>query len=132
MPNYYSPVISEETFAAWLDGTMSYEQETAFLETCSNNEYLQELLDANDQVEEDYENFVEYGYELPYELDTDFEIPEIVNSNDDEDFTYDSVEPYEQADQIIDGLEDNDVESGYYDGDDDSLIDGSAGNLVLF
>ncbi len=54
MDNYYSPIVSEETFAAWLDGSMSAEQESMFLEACSNDIDLQELLDANDQIDEDY------------------------------------------------------------------------------
>lgn len=77
MVDFFNPAISEETFAAWLDGAMSSEQEVMFLEACSQNEDLQELLDANDQVEEDYENIVETGVVLPPEFEEEFDIPQI-------------------------------------------------------
>ena len=77
MANFYNPVISEETFAAWLDGALTSEQEAMFLDTCSHNEELQELLDANDQVEEDYEDLVESGFVIPSEFEGDFDIPQI-------------------------------------------------------
>ena len=97
MADLYNPVISEETFAAWLDGAMSYEQEAKFLDACSHNEELQELLDVNDQIEEDYEDLVENGYVLPYELETDFDIPQIVEYDNNEGFySYNQIEPYEQ------------------------------------
>ena len=112
MANFYNPVISEETFAAWLDGAMSSEQEAMFLDACSHNEGLQELLDANDQVEEDYENLVESGIVLPSEFEGDFDIPQITDTtNDEELYSYDQIEPYEQDDEDnfeeADNLEDD-------------------------
>ena len=113
MDNYYNPVVSEDTFAAWLDGTMSFEQESKFLETCSNNKDLQELLDANDQIDEDYENMIDIGYDLPCEFLSDFEIPQIDNiSESDEIYSFEQIEPYEQdGDNSDDSMWYGDTES---------------------
>lgn len=78
--------VSEETFAAWLDGMLSPEEESDLLREMAGNEELQEILDANDQVEETFEEMVENGYELPEELDEDFALPFI------EDFGFDQSE----------------------------------------
>ena len=100
MSEFFNTAVSEETFAAWLDGAMSYDQEAMFLDACAHNEELQELLDANDQIEEDYEYFVENGVVLPFEFGTDFDIPQIIDiSNSEELYSYDQIEPYEQDDE---------------------------------
>lgn len=135
MANFYNPVISEETFAAWLDGAMSSEQEAMFLDACSHNEGLQELLDANDQIEEDYENLVESGIVLPSEFEGDFDIPQITDTtNDEELYSDDQIEPYEQDDENDLNGESNhiDNESGYLpDIDDDSMANESIGEFDL-
>ena len=95
----------ENTFAAWLDGALTPEEEGAFMDYCSHDNEIQEILDANDQVEETYEEMVDNGYELPFEMYGDFELPSINDGdydsytsceydNDDyeEDCTDDSVE----------------------------------------
>lgn len=135
MANFYNPVISEETFAAWLDGAMSSEQEAMFLDACSHNEDLQELLDANDQIEEDYENFVESGVVLPSEFEADFDIPQIININNDEElYPYDQIEPYEQDDEDdfeeADKLEDDGCDY-LSDIDNESTSDGDIDNIDL-
>lgn len=97
MAKTYNFDMSEETFAAWLDGAMSPEQDVMFLDACSHNEELQELLDANDQIDEDYESFVESGVVLPPEFEKDFDIPQIIDVSNDEDlYSYNQIEPYEQ------------------------------------
>ena len=135
MANFYNPVISEETFAAWLDGAMSSEQEAMFLDACSHNEGLQELLDANDQIEEDYENLVESGIVPPSEFDGDFDIPHITDtSNDEELYSDDQIEPYEQDDEDDLSGETNhiDNECGYLpEIDDDSMTNESIGEFDL-
>ena len=135
MANFYNPVISEETFAAWLDGAMSSEQEAMFLDSCSHNEDLQELLDANDQIEEDYEYFVENGIVLPSEFEADFDIPQITDiSNSEELYSYDQIEPYEQDDEDnfeeADNLEDDGCD--YLSNiDNDSTSDEGIDNMDL-
>ena len=120
MDNYYSPIISEETFASWLDGTLPYEEESMFLEACSNNKDLQELLEANDQIDEDYENMIETGYDLPYEFSLDFEIPQINNiSENDEIYSDEQIEPYEQDGDNSDDLMDH----GNTESEDDPIVD---------
>lgn len=94
----YSHVVSEEIFAAWLDGTMSQEEEAAFQNICASDTDLQEILDANDQVDEDYEYMVEVGYNLPYEFQTDFEIPQITFYDEEEISSYGDEESYSQDD----------------------------------
>lgn len=135
MANFYNPVISEEAFAAWLDGAMSSEQEAMFLDACSHNENLQELLDANDQIEEDYEYFVENGVVLPSEFETDFDIPQIIDSSNSEGFyAYDQIEPYEQDDEDdfdeADNLEDNGCDY-LSDIDNESTSDEGIDNIDL-
>lgn len=122
MDNFNNPVISEELFAAWLDGAMSFEQESMFLDTCSHNEELQELLDANDQIEDEYENLVEGGVVLPSEFETDFDIPQIVDVNDTEElYSYNQIEPYEQGDEDdLDGDSNQEYIGGDYISDIDS------------
>ena len=135
MANFYNPVISEETFAAWLDGAMSSEQEAMFLDACSHNEDLQELLDANDQIEEDYEYFVENGIVLPSEFEADFDIPQITDiSNSEELYSYDQIEPYEQDEEDnfeeADNLEDDGCD--YLSNiDNDSTSDEGIDNMDL-
>lgn len=135
MANFYNPVISEETFAAWLDGALSSEQEAMFLDACSHNEDLQELLDANDQIEEDYENLVESGIVLPSEFEGDFDIPQITDTTNDEELYSDNqIEPYEQDDENDLNGESNQIdnESGYLpDIDDDSMANESIGEFDL-
>lgn len=133
MANYYSPAISEENFAAWLDGAMSPEQEMMFLDACSQNEDLQELLDANDQIEEDYDNLVENGFVLPYEFESDFEIPQVDVIEDDEDvYDYGQLEPYEQDDSDDDGDITNDAGyDDYADVDNGYLTDHTADDFDL-
>ena len=99
MVDNYSPAVSEEVFAAWLDGTMSEEEETAFQIVCVSDADMQEILDANDQVDEDYEYMVEVGYDLPYEFKNDFDIPQIAIYDDEGELSpYDDVESYNQDD----------------------------------
>lgn len=107
MDKYFYPSVSEETFAAWLDGTLSTEGESRFLEACANSVEIQELLDANDQVDESFEDMIENGYELPDEFNTDFELPEIYGASADvEEYVYADVEAYDIDD---DDNEDSDV-----------------------
>ena len=99
MVDNYSPAVSEEVFAAWLDGTMSEEEETAFQIVCVSDADMQKILDANDQVDEDYEYMVEVGYDLPYEFKNDFDIPQIAIYDDEGELSpYDDVESYNQDD----------------------------------
>lgn len=73
----------ENTFSSWLDGTLSPEEETAFMDFCASNPEMQEIMEANDQLDETYEALVEEGYELPTDIMTDFIIPQV--GDDDED-----------------------------------------------
>lgn len=79
--------VSEELFAAWLDGTLSPGEESRFMDMAAGSEEIQELMDANDQTEETYENMMTDGYEMPEELQDDFELPYIEDNDD--------IEPYD-------------------------------------
>ena len=107
MNNYFYPAVSEETFAAWLDGMLSPEEEREFMNECAHNAEFQELLDANDQVEDSYEHLMDNGYELPDELNGDFHIPEIYEAEDEVEsyVDVDEVEPYEVDDDDYDDSE---------------------------
>lgn len=73
----------ENTFSAWLDGTLSQEEEKSFMDFCASNSDMQEIMEANDQLDETYESIVEDGYELPQEILDDFVIPQIETNNED-------------------------------------------------
>lgn len=73
----------ENTFSAWLDGTLSQEEEKSFMDFCASNSDMQEIMEANDQLDETYETMVEDGYELPQEFLDDFIIPQIETNNED-------------------------------------------------
>lgn len=119
MDKYFYPSVSEETFAAWLDGTLSAEDERHFLEMSANSTEIQELLDANDQVDESFEGMIENGYELPEEFNTDFELPEIYDdSTDIEEYEYDEVEPYDVNDDDCEDSDVNDDELSYHETSD--------------
>ena len=89
--NYFT--VSEEMFAAWLDGSLSTEEEDRFLAICAVDPKIQEIQEANDQVEETYEEMTTNGYQIPQEILDDFDIPSI--ENDSIIYDYDSVEPYD-------------------------------------
>ena len=98
--------VSEELFAAWLDGTLSPGEESRFMDMAAGSEEIQELMDANDQTEETYENMMTDGYEMPEELQDDFELP-YIGDNDD-------IEPYDD-----DETSDDQAEEDYCDTDAD-------------
>lgn len=81
--NYTNFFDVENTFSAWLDGTLSQEEEKSFMDFCASNSDMQEIMEANDQLDETYESIVEDGYELPQEILDDFVIPHIETNNED-------------------------------------------------
>lgn len=85
----------ENTFSSWLDGTLSPEEEAAFMNFCASNLEMQEIMEANDQLDETYETLVENGYELPAEMMDDFILPQ-VEANDV--YSYDELSNVEDAD----------------------------------
>ena len=85
----------ENTFSSWLDGTLSPEEEIAFMDFCASNPEMQEIMEANDQLDETYEMLVENGYELPAEMMDGFILPQ-VEANDV--YSYDELSNVEDAD----------------------------------
>ena len=85
----------ENTFSSWLDGTLSPEEEAAFMNFCASNLEMQEIMEANDQLDETYEMLVEDGYELPEEMMDGFIFPQ-VEENDV--YSYDELSNVEDAD----------------------------------
>lgn len=85
----------ENTFSSWLDGTLSPEEEAAFMNFCASNLEMQEIMEANDQLDETYETLVENGYELPAEMMDGFILPQ-VEANDV--YSYDELSNVEDAD----------------------------------
>lgn len=81
--NYTNFFDVENTFSAWLDGTLSQEEEKSFMDFCASNSDMQEIMEANYQLDETYESIVEDGYELPQEILDDFVIPQIETNNED-------------------------------------------------
>lgn len=104
----------ENTFSSWLDGTLSPEEEAAFMDFCASNPEMQEIMEANDQLDETYEALVEEGYELPTDIMTDFIIPQV--GDDDEDkFPCDELLCVDDADNADD---DNQVQSAHVSEED--------------
>lgn len=104
----------ENTFSSWLDGTLSPEEETAFMDFCASNPEMQEIMEANDQLDETYEALVEEGYELPTDIMTDFIIPQV--GDDDEDkFPCDELLCVDDADNADD---DNQILSAHVSEED--------------
>ena len=130
MGSFYSSVVTEEVFAAWLDGTLAEDQDGRFLEACSHDETLQEILEANDQIDEDYENMVEVGFVLPDEFNLDFKIPfvGVDEYTDDDIVSYEPLEPYELDEENGDDsseLEQDDMDdSDFVDTGSDEVMDG--------
>ena len=116
----YSLGTLENTFAAWLDGALDNNEEAAFMNYCSHNNELQEILDANDQVEASYEDIVDNGYELPSEMYGEFEIPS--TDMDDLDSNTSLVYLHEEQEEDNDVDEDSDTFSSTYDCQDFELI----------
>lgn len=85
----------ENTFSSWLDGTLSPEEEAAFMNFCASNLEMQEIMEANDQLDETYETLVENRYELPAEMMDGFILPQ-VEANDV--YSYDELSNVEDAD----------------------------------
>ena len=85
----------ENTFSSWLDGTLSAEEDAAFMNFCASNLEMQEIMEANDQLDETYEMLVENGYELPAEMMDGFILPQ-VEANDV--YSYDELSNVEDAD----------------------------------
>ena len=85
----------ENTFSSWLDGTLSPEEEAAFMIFCASTPEMQEIMEANDQLDETYEALVENGYELPAEMMDGFILPQ-VEANDV--YSYDELSNVEDAD----------------------------------
>ena len=90
MTDYYDPLpFSEEQFAAWLDGTMSPDEEQLFMQECASNPDMQSLLDANDNIDDSFEEMIANGYEMPEELYADsFLLPEIGDFDDVDDHVF--------------------------------------------
>ena len=67
----------------------------AFMIFCASTPEMQEIMEANDQLDETYEALVEDGYELPAEMMDDFIFPQ-VEANDV--YSYDELSNVEDAD----------------------------------
>lgn len=111
MTDYYDPLpFSEEQFAAWLDGTMSPDEEQLFMQECASNPDMQLLLDANDNIDDSFEEMVANGYEVPEELYADdFQLPEIGDFDDVDDHVFDFDDQIADVDDIADADNADDV-----------------------
>lgn len=110
--NYFT--VSEEMFAAWLDGSLTIEEENQFLAICALDPMIQEIQEANDQVDETYEEITTNGCQIPQEILDDFDIPSV--ENDSIIYDYYSVEPY---DSDIAFNEQSDIDESFNDCSDE-------------
>lgn len=128
MDDYGNFTLDENMFSAWLDGNMTPDEEEAFMDMCADDPAMGEILDANDQVDDYYENLVDGGYEIPEELDTDFDLPYISPADEDDDiYSYEDIEPYDDSsdshDMTDDGMTDSDDMTDSDGFDDDNATD---------
>lgn len=124
MDDYGNFTLDENMFSAWLDGNMTPDEEEAFMDMCADDPAMGEILDANDQVDDYYENLVDGGYEIPEELDTDFDLPYISPAYEDDDiYSYEDIEPYDDSSDSHDMTDDNDDTAGSDGFDDDNTTD---------
>lgn len=105
----------ENTFSSWLDGTLSPEEETAFMIFCASTPEMQEIMEANDQLDETYEALVENGYELPAEMMDDFIFPQV---EDNDVYSYDELSNVEDADNDNYDLSAHGSDGGDYEQDE--------------
>lgn len=119
MDDYGNFTLDENMFSAWLDGNMTPDEEEAFMDMCADDPAMGEILDANDQVDDYYENLVDGGYEIPEELDTDFDLPYISPADEDDDiYSYEDIEPYDDSSDSHDMTDDGMTDSDGFDDDD--------------
>ena len=105
----------ENTFSSWLDGTLSPEEEAAFMNFCASNPEMQEIMEANDQLDETYEMLVEDGYELPEEMMDGFIFPQV---EDNDVYSYDELSNVEDADNDNNDLSAHGSDGGDYEQDE--------------
>lgn len=105
----------ENTFSSWLDGTLSSEEEAAFMIFCASTPEMQEIMEANDQLDETYEALVENGYELPAEMMDDFIFPQV---EDNDVYSYDELSYVEDADNDNYDLSAHGSDGGDYEQDE--------------
>ena len=105
----------ENTFSSWLDGTLSPEEEAAFMIFCASTPEMQEIMEANDQLDETYEALVENGYELPAEMMDDFIFPQV---EDNDVYSYDELSNVEDADNDNYDLSAHGSDGGDYEQDE--------------
>ena len=105
----------ENTFSSWLDGTLSPQEEAAFMDFCASNLEMQEIMESNDQLDEMYEALVEDGYELPAEMMDDFIFPQVENN---EVYSYDELSNVEDADNDNYDLSAHGSDGGDYEQDE--------------
>lgn len=105
----------ENTFSSWLDGTLSPEEEAAFMIFCASTPEMQEIMEANDQLDETYEALVEDGYELPAEMIDDFIFPQVENNDV---YSYDELSNVEDADNDNYDLSAHGSDGGDYEQDE--------------
>ena len=118
MDDYGNFTLDENMFSAWLDGNMTPDEEEAFMDMCADDPAMGEILDANDQVDDYYENLVDGGYEIPEELDTDFDLPYISPADEDDNiYSYEDIEPYDDSSDSHDMTDDGMADSDGFDDD---------------
>lgn len=117
----------ENAFSSWLDGTLSPEEETAFMDFCASNPEMQEIMEANDQIDETYEALVEDGYELPADIMADFIIPQVVDDDEDK-FPCDELLCVDDADNADD---DNQILSAHVSEEDYEQADDSYDDFAM-
>lgn len=109
----------ENAFSSWLDGTLSAEEEVAFMDFCASNPEMQEIMEANDQIDETYESVVEDGYELPTEMMDDFIIPQ-VGDYEDKVYSYDELSDEGAVDDVNHAQSDHFLSEEDYEQNQDS------------
>ena len=97
------------------------------MDFCASNPEMQEIMEANDQLDETYEALVEDGYELPADIMADFIIPQVVDDDEDK-FPCDELLCVDDADNADD---DNQILSAHVSEEDYEQADDSYDDFAM-
>lgn len=137
----FTPAVSEEIFAAWLDGNVTPDENAYMMGLCNSEPDLQEILDINDDVDSEYDNLIEDGYVLPEEFNEEFDLPYIEGTDDENAITMDDeILPYDSDEEIeeyeVEENTDEESEDVSYDaypmGDDSMGHEASEEDIIAF
>lgn len=122
MESYFNPAISEETYAAYLDGMLPEEDAKAVEELIESDPHLSEIQSDIDAIDSSY--IFDHDIEIPVEcLADDFSLPLFDMAFEDEMPSYLTVEEYTEDDEPGHDTIDTDTDNIDFDETDSETED---------